>query len=580
MNKRLLTFSALTVFSASALIAQTTTKTAQLGGVIPVVTHHNEPTRGQLIFGEDFSSGIPGTWDNTTISGPVDWKNTTVGHLGDYPTQSIISTSAADGWIIVDSDADNFSGGGAEDARLTTPFIDCSAFANVKIEFEQMFRRWQQDITTVRVSVDSGYTWVDYEINQSITQSGTDNPDYVNIDISADIASNPDSVLIQFWWQGAWDYGWQIDDFAVKELDPNDVLIKKSSLSEDVTYYQVPESQTQALSFSAFAENVGYVAQTNVQLNVDVDNGSGSVFNNSSSALASLAPGASDSLYLVNTFTPPGMGTYSVTMDVVQTETDDVTGNNGTMIDFTVTDTVYAIDNDNYGGQWWNLDDGAGSSMAFEIGAVYEVVANEWASSASVFIGDNTTDGVIFEANIYEFNAGSGTYDMIETTDSYTVTSGDLGEWVTVRWLSDVELIAGTDYLVSVIHYGGAESLYIGYGTNSSFTSSTLSNDGDGAGTWSNQPRTPMIRLNLGEVGLSVEENEQELTLYPNPTNGQLNIGLDVNMIKDVRLFDLSGKLVLQSRTSTIDLTELSEGAYTLKVITTEGSYTQMVIKE
>ncbi len=559
--------------------AQSSNKVAQRGGVIPAIIHTNAPSRGAVIFSEDFASGIPATWDNTTISGPVDWKYTTVGHTGDYPTQSLLSTTSSNGWILVDSDADNFSGGGAEDARLTTPFIDCSAYTNVKIEFQQMFRRWQQDITTVRVSVDSGYNWVEYEINQSVTQSGTDNPDYVNIDISADIASNPDSVLVQFWWQGAWDYGWQIDDFAVKEIDPNDVLIKKTSLSEDVTYYQVPETQVQALNFSAFAENVGYTGQTNVQLDVDVDNGSGSVFNNSSNPLATLAPGASDSLYLVSTFTPSGIGMYDVTMMLSQTETDDVLSNNEMVLNFEVTDTIYAIDNGVYGGQWWDLDDGAGSSNPFEIGAVYEVVADEWASSSSVFIGDNSDVGVAFELNIYEYNAGSQTYDLITTTETYAVTSGDLGDWVTLRFVNDVELTAGMDYLVTMVHYGGPESLYIGYGTNSSFRGSTLTYDYDQA-AWSNQPRTPMIRLNLGEVGLSVEENAVEVNMYPNPTRGLLNLSLTEGDLEHVALYDLNGKLVLKGKSTQLDISELSNGTYTIEVVTSKGTSKQLIVKE
>lgn len=567
--------------SVTSAVSQSNAKVPQLGGgVIPAVSHHDVPSRGAVIFSEDFASGIPGTWDNTTVSGPVNWKATTVGHTGDYPTASLISTTASNGWIIVDSDADNFSGGGAEDARLTTPFIDCSAYSNVKIEFQQMFRRWQQDITTVRVSIDSGATWIDYEINQSVTQSGTDNPDYVNIDISADIAANPDSVLIQFWWQGAWDYGWQIDDFAVKELDPNDLLIKSTSLSEDVTYYQVPESQVQALSFSAYAENIGYIAQTDVQLNVDVDNGGGSVFNNSSAATATLAPGASDSLYLTSTFTPSGIGTYDVTMDVSQNETDDVASNNSTVLNFEVTDTIYAIDNGNYGGQWWNLDDGSGSSNPYEIGAVYEIVVDEWASSASVFIGDNSDPGVIFELNIYEYNAGTQAYDLITTTETYTVVSGDLGNWVTLRFVQDVELSAGMDYLVSAIHYGGTEALYIGYGTNSSFTGSTLSNDNDGAGTWSNQPRTPMIRLNLGEVGLSTTELTSEFEVYPNPTNGLVNLGIAQNELEKVSVFDLSGKLIVQTRSTQIDLSEFAAGIYAMEIVTSKRNFIQKIVKE
>jgi hypothetical protein len=303
------------------------------------------------------------------------------------------------------------------------------------------------------------------------------------------------------------------------------------------------------------------------------------VFNNSSASVASLAPAASDSLYLVSTFTPSGMGSYAVTMDVSQTETDDVTANNQAVLNFEVTDTIYAIDNNVYGGQWWDLDDGAGSSNPFEIGAVYEIVVDEWASSASVFVGDNSNPGVIFELNIYEYNAGSQTYDLITTSETYTVVNGDLGNWVTLRFVNDVELTSGTDYLVTAVHYGGPEALYIGYGTNSSFRGATLTYDYD-QGSWSNQPRTPMIRLNLGEVGLSMDELANDISIYPNPTNGWLRIGLTDSEISLVSVYDITGKVVLQATVAEVDMTSLSEGVYTVKVETSKGTFVQKILKD
>jgi len=303
--------------------AQNTKTVQRHGESLPAVWYNQNQTKGAVIFSEDFASGIPATWDNTTVSGPVDWKATTVGHTGDYPTASLQSTTSSNGWILVDSDADNFSGGGVEDAQLTTPIIDCSGFANVKVEFQQMFRRWQQDTTTIRITTDGGTTFTDYQINQTITQAGTDNPDFVNIDITSAIVGDPTNVQVQFRWQGAWDYGWQIDDFAVKEIDPNDIIIKKTSLSEDVTYYKVPSSQVQPLFFNAFAENIGFNEQTNVVLDVDVNDGTGSVFTGASAATALLAVGTSDSLAVSTTFSPTAIGNYDVAFNVAQTEMDD-----------------------------------------------------------------------------------------------------------------------------------------------------------------------------------------------------------------------------------------------------------------
>ena len=162
-------------------------------------------------FSEDFATGIPTTWTNVTVSGPVDWKHTTDGHSGAYPTSAIASTTSGNGWLIVDSDADNFSGGGVEDAQITTPIIDCSGFAQVKLEFQQMFRRWQADVTTVRVTTDGGANWTDFILNTAITQAGTDNPDYVNINITSAIAGDPANVQMQLL---MWRRGYAMMDVA------------------------------------------------------------------------------------------------------------------------------------------------------------------------------------------------------------------------------------------------------------------------------------------------------------------------------------------------------------------------------
>ncbi len=554
-------------------------KTKQnLGGVIPSKVWHNEnASRGTVIFQEDFVSGIPVSWTNNTVSGPVDWKYTTVGHTGDYPTAAIQSTSSNNGWVLVDSDADNFSGGGAEEAELTTPIIDCSGFSPVKVEFQQMFRRWTAEQTIIRVTTDGGLTYTDFEINQNVTQTGTDNPDFVNIDITSAIAGDPSNVQIQFKWFGAWDYGWQIDDVAVKEVDANDILVKKAAMSEDVTYYKVPSTQVQDLFFSAFAENIGFNAQTNVSLNVDVEYGMSSVFNNSSAAAPLLGVGASDSLFLTSTFLPSSIGDYTINFTVDQTEVDEDTDNNSRVLNYEVTDSVYAIDNDVYGGQWWNLESGPGQSAAFEIGAVYEIVSDANLTSVNVFIGDQSTDGTLYEVGLYVYNPTTETYDALYTQEAFVETA-DIGNWAWVPLDQMQYLTAGNDYLIAVKHYGGADLLYIGYGANASARGATLSNDGQGS-AWSNQPRTPMIRLNLAPFDLSIANQNEGFSLFPNPTNGIIQIDFELVNDFEVIVTDLQGKNLMRfNNTKLIDLSVLAKGSYFVSIISGNDIKTEKVI--
>jgi hypothetical protein len=581
-------FSLLSLCAAPLTWGQTTKIAQRLGQSIPASQTVDNANRGFTIFEEDFAGGIPSDWSNTTPDGPVSWKYTTVGHTGAYPTASLNSETSNNGWVIVDSDADNFSGGGAEDARLMTPIIDCSGYSPVKIEFQQMFRRWQNDITTVRVTTDGGVNFTDFVINQAITQTGTDNPDYVNIDITAAIAGDPSNVQIMFWWQGAWDYGWQIDDFAIKEVDANDLILKRPAFSSGVAYYQVPQSQIQPLNFHGFVENIGFNAQTNVVMEVTVDNGS-NVFSGTSNTVGSLAVGSTDSLGVVNSFTPSALGVHTVTYAVSQTETDDDLTNNTRTASFTITDTVYAIDNGIYGGQWWNQGDLNGATP-YEIGAVYQIVNQTKTGTASVFIGDNSVVGSAFELLLYRFDAVAGTFVGVSASQTHEISAANLGAWVTLPWINYVTLTAGDEYLLTLKCNGGADEVYIGYGTNTSFRGYTVSNDGLG-GEWSNQPRTPMLRMNFNEL-LSVHENNsiENVMVFPNPAQDVMSIVVNTVGQQKINyiITDVTGRVVsvntpvsaIGTYTFTENVAGYESGVYFVTMLTETNSKTLSFVKK
>jgi photosystem II stability/assembly factor-like uncharacterized protein len=69
---------------------------------------------------------------------------------------------------------------------------------------------------------------------------------------------------------------------------------------------------------------------------------------------------------------------------------------------------------------------------------------------------------------------------------------------------------------------------------------------------------------------------KNQITAYPNPTNGILNINLENSLIKEVSVFDLLGRQVYKPKFSvlnnvTLDLHLLQTGAYILKVTTDSG---------
>jgi hypothetical protein len=558
-------------------------KTAQSHGESIPYFSDAPSTKGFVIWSEDFASGIPASWTNTTVSGPVDWKYTTVGHTGGFPTAALESSSAGNGWIIIDSDADNFSGGGAEDSHLLTDTIDCTGYANVKLEFQQMFRRWTSELTTIRVTTDGGATFTDWVLNSSIDQSGTPNPDYVNIDISAAIAASPSTVQIEFWWQGAWDYGWQIDDVAVKEIDTNDVLIKNETFNTDIEYYMTPLNHVIPHDFTAQAENIGLTDQTNVFLSIDVNDGTSSVFSDSSNVIGVLATSTVDSLGIANTFTPGATGTYTVSFQIEQDETDLDLSNNSKVNSFEVTDTVYAADNGIYGGEWWNQDTQGLGSDPYHIGVAYEIMENDIATSVSVYVGPGTDIGSFITVELYEYTGTEFSIVASEESDIVDLDATNIGTWVTIPLLSNFTVTAGVPVLASVFHGGGMNIVYVGYGTNSA-PGYTLSADDPNTG-WLGQPRCAMIRLNLANgVNEIAEANETSVSIYPNPAKDRVQVNCsELETNAKVVLTDLTGKVVYTNSLSAgttnfeINVNGLSAGMYGFSLLSEKGTVSKRI---
>jgi hypothetical protein len=69
---------------------------------------------------------------------------------------------------------------------------------------------------------------------------------------------------------------------------------------------------------------------------------------------------------------------------------------------------------------------------------------------------------------------------------------------------------------------------------------------------------------------------ENELTVYPNPSNGIVNVSFDINSYQKVELVDLTGKILLtktigkQASNISFNISDLSAGVYNIR-LTGEG---------
>jgi len=87
--------------------------------------------------------------------------------------------------------------------------------------------------------------------------------------------------------------------------------------------------------------------------------------------------------------------------------------------------------------------------------------------------------------------------------------------------------------------------------------------------------------------GSRINENlQQQITLYPNPTTGELRIENGELKIENVEIFDLFGKTVFSnhfinsSSHQRVNISHLPTSAYILKIITEDGVFTEKIIKQ
>ena len=100
--------------------------------------------------------------------------------------------------------------------------------------------------------------------------------------------------------------------------------------------------------------------------------------------------------------------------------------------------------------------------------------------------------------------------------------------------------------------------------------------------TYSSTQSRSLIRLN-GSYSLGVDTfNEtNDFKIYPNPTNDLININSNNNhSFTSVKVYDLSGKMLIESSDNKISVSNLSSGVYLLRIMTETGEITKKFIKE
>lgn len=384
---------------------------------------------------EDFASGIPAGWTNTGTDATGQsftnlWKYTTTGNhsaLG-YPTTALHSPTAANGWVIFDSDSLDASVQGPQTGNLTTSTISCVGHPRVLLQFWELYFN---GFGGTRVIVSNGTTADTIEANADYEYlfNTTPNPSFRQFDIS-DIAGNQANVKVTFQWNDGIYFYWQVDDVALIDAPANDLGISRAGSFD---YYQYPQAQLDTMFWYARVTNHGTATQTNTKAAISIKKGAQVVFADTSVAGVSLLSGVDSALVGPVLWTPtnPAIGTYTSIVSTFADSADAILFDNVDTTRFAVTDSVMALDNGVYGGGF-ALYDRTLSSPSNEWANVFyisnpDTLTSVLAGFDQLFSDYSSTTGAVVQAKVYSLDDNFNASPLL-TTESKLLTSSSFGQ--------------------------------------------------------------------------------------------------------------------------------------------------------
>ena len=562
-----------------------------------------------IVWGSDFSNPSDWVLDNDGQNPPDYGWSIDPNADGWWSSNGINSTSGGNFAEVSNGPTSSPAGGVIYTMTTAQPIniFDSIGSGNATLSFEEYGARFY-DLQEVQISTD-GTTFTTVGDNLSYSQltsnggSAYANPTLREINIAPYIGNTPTTVWVRFSWTSAlaltvndpnyyntWiAYGWYIDDVKIAESPANRITMEDeviggfwidyanysgSGLNDiyGLDYSITPLSQIQnhPYAIESILKNEGTSSQE-VTLNYDV---TGTAISSGSSSVATLAPG--DSVIQSAAFSPTAIGNYSI--DIYGTA-DSVGAGVTTTLSNTenrnieVTEYIYGKDlgEANSNNSW--ILGGPGDQWHFT--TRFEMYADEALSALRVYITDESVVGSEVKAILYELDtnvaAASGGVVLLDESDNYTITSGDLGSWVDIPFVSPINLFNGYAYEFGIAGFQHpTDSVYIGTTDNSLYNGEHSLfdefglNPNDpanlGTPTWYYLTRAPMVRMNFdpGNVNTITDVKQSIFNVYPNPTNGVFTIELDATEKHDITVNNALGQTVISTTTNgmntTIDL--------------------------
>lgn len=553
----------------------------------PVINNNNNESK-ILLWSNDFSTASDWGFTNTSTP-PLDFNWTT--DINAVPAAGPVTmTTASNGYITIDSDAEgNTANQDANAIYQGATVIDLTGYANVVLEFEHHYRTYL-DTRTVSVSINAGATWTDYVVTDG-TEANTNHDGLYQVNISA-AAGGASNVLIKFNYVANWGWHWAIDDVRILSQPDNDIQMLTSWVAgennEGIEYGRTPLDQVDVnYLVGAQVFNFGALDQTSLSMTADFGTW------NSNSIDSPLLAG--DTVIMETLETPTlALGVYDGVYEVVSAEETGGAefGNNGFLRSFEVTDDVYSVDGigvhpaaieelTSIGTDSWT--DGSAYD-GFICANMYHIKTPMQVEGIQILLANGTVEGGEINVKFIDtvnFFADPADMTPFAQSQSHVVTATDIANgMITVYFPSLVTLNPGAYFAaVEFLSNGNSSPIRIldDITVEQPWYASMIYFLGDAA--YSNGVAFG-IRLKAGTLGID-ENNLEGVSVYPNPSEGIINVTNTNNNENTIVVLDITGKVIYQgsvNSATSIDLSSNGSGVYFVEVSNENGSIVEKVV--
>ncbi len=521
-------------------------------------------------------------------------------------------------------------------AELISPSIDCTGKDSIVLEFYALYNNLNNDASSVSVSFDGGMTWESIGLLANLSANTLqDILETERIRIPVPQFSNKADCKIKF--TAAQDFYYlAIDDVTLRSGTFRDV--RANNFLSGAQNYLAPKNQPSEIPFLIDVQNLGNSA-VEISAKAEVLKGNTVIHTQTQNFGVVMPGATYENSPFAETFTPPAeAGTYTIRYTVSSNIGDDDTANNVRSTDFVLEDdgmvmSKLPIDYDNVGG--WGI--GGQSNRSY--GAYYKFPSSKYANGdlytvESISAGISQDEDspalegfLIGEIFTWDDLNGDLAVDPDERTKIGEGRTIILADGTVTFDLTDVNdpdaqvvlNINNGDAILAMIHQNSLNqgvtwrAFAISTGDRYSTTATDLAFDTIGRADASFTPNfcgfeatgsspddidsriynrsgqlTYYVPINLGRMpGTAVNDFDASISfnVFPNPTANKLNIDLNFEEAVDyavVSILDNTGKYIrgmkfdnVTNRSTSMDVSALTNGVYTLQVQTPNGFSTK-----